>query len=300
MNEITSSFADHSEKESPKRRFTIKKVFFISTGIFSSFIILFLMLILSLRWINPSFTAFTLQEDWEKLEVERYSLTEYWVDEDQLPINIKWAVIASEDQRFWEHNGLDFEAIEKAFQENKSGERVRGASTISQQVAKNLFFWGGRSYFRKGLEAVTTLTIEAFWPKDRVLEVYLNIAEFGPGVYGIGKGSEYFFGKKAFNITDDEAARFAAVLPNPKRMRVEPPTPYVAERKDWILRNMKQLSGIAFVPSNIEQDASEIQDFTKDSLINRIQLKDLQPKMWIPVSDSLHYKLRIDSAKVDS
>ena len=210
----------------------------------------FLFILLSLRWINPSFTAFTLQEDWDELGKDRYSLREEWTSWDQIPENIQWAVIASEDQKFWEHNGLDMEAIKEALQENEEGGRVRGASTISQQVTKNLFLWSGKSYFRKGMEAGITLTIEILWPKERILEMYLNIAEFGPGVYGIGKASDYFFDKQPMELADDEAARMAAVLPNPKRMRVEPPTPYVAERQDWILRNMMQLSGIAYLPES--------------------------------------------------
>lgn len=202
--------------------------------------------IYSLRWINPSFTAFTLQEDWNKLGSERYSLNEYWVDYENIPDNIKWAVVASEDQHFWQHSGIDTKAIERALEEKEKGERVRGASTITQQVAKNLFLNSNKSYARKGIEAVLALTIEVMWPKERILEMYLNIAEFGPGVYGMGKATNHFFDKDARFLNADEAARMAAVLPNPKRMRVEPASPYVAKRKNWILRNMMNLSGVAY------------------------------------------------------
>jgi monofunctional biosynthetic peptidoglycan transglycosylase len=211
-------------------------IFFIG-----SFVILF-----SLKWINPSFTSFTLQEDWEELGKERYSLSEEWVNYNDIPQNIKWAVVASEDQKYWNHPGIDLVAIAEAYQEMENGERVRGASTITQQVAKNLFLSSDKNFFRKGIEAGLAVTIDALWGKERVLEIYLNVAEFGPGIYGIGKASDHFFGKEARSLKDDESARMAAVLPNPKRMRVEPASPYVKERKDWILRNMMNLSGIAY------------------------------------------------------
>jgi len=141
---------------------------------------------------------------------------------------------------------VDIAAIGEAWEEMENGERVRGASTITQQVTKNLFLSGDKTFFRKGVEAVLAVTIDAMWSKERIMEVYLNIAEFGPGVYGIGKASDHFFAKKAYQLNKDEAARMAAVLPNPKRMRVEPASPYVAERKTWILKNMTNLSGIAY------------------------------------------------------
>ncbi len=238
--------------ESLRNKFTFSKIAKIGAGILSVWAVWFTCFILILRWVNPPFTAFTLQEDWPELNADSYDLRDEWVSYEDIPENIKWAVIASEDQRFWQHSGLDIAAIAKAIEENEEGGRVRGASTISQQVAKNLFLWSGKSYFRKGLEAGITLSIETLWPKERILEVYLNIAEFGPGVFGIGKASDHFFAKKAPELTNDEAARMAVVLPNPKRMRVEPPSPFVADRKDWVLRNMTQLSGIAYAPNRIQ------------------------------------------------
>ncbi len=276
-----------------KTKFSVKKSIKIILGLFAGYSFWFLILIFSMNWMNPGFTSFTLQENWNELESERYSLREHWVDYEELPQNIKWAVIASEDQRFWEHPGLDFEAINKAIKEMENGEGMRGASTISQQVSKNLFLWGGKSYFRKGIEAGITLTIEALWSKERILEVYLNIAEFGPGVYGIGKASNHFFSKPAIQLTNEEAARMAAVLPNPKRMRIEPPTPYVAERKDWILRNMMQLSGITYV----EKEAPLDNNGSVDSGLSRskeISYETLKPKMWVPVEDTAFIKARLD------
>ena len=215
----------------------------------------------SLKWINPSFTAFTLQEDWDDLGKERYSLRQEWVSYEEIPQNIKWAVVASEDQKFWNHPGIDLVAIAEAYQEMESGERVRGASTITQQVAKNLFLSSDKNFIRKGVEAGIAVTIDALWGKERVMEMYLNIAEFGPGIYGIGRASDHFFGKNAKYLKDEESARMAAVLPNPKRMSVEPASPYVKVRKVWILKNMMNLSGIAYYEapqSKATQDSVQI------------------------------------------
>jgi monofunctional biosynthetic peptidoglycan transglycosylase len=154
-------------------------------------------------------------------------------------------MIAAEDQRFATHDGFDFEAIEKAREHNRRRRRMRGASTISQQVAKNLFLWPGRSWFRKGVEAGYTVLIEAFWPKRRVLEVYLNVAEFGNGVYGVGAASQHFFKKSPARLSRHESALLAAVLPNPKRFRVDKPSKYVQRRAWWIERQMIRLGPTA-------------------------------------------------------
>ena len=171
-----------------------------------------------------------------------------WVSWEEIAPAAKLAVIAAEDQRFAEHFGFDFEAIGKAAQHNRNHRRKRGASTISQQVAKNLFLWSGRSWTRKAFEAGYTLLIESLWSKQRVLEVYLNVVEFGPGVYGVEAASQKYFRKPAAKLTYPEAALLAAVLPNPKRMRVAAPSTYVQQRAGWILRQMYQLG-----PASIEQ-----------------------------------------------
>ena len=157
------------------------------------------------------------------------------------------AVVASEDQRFPFHLGVDFEAIRKAVSEYKAGEGLRGASTITQQTAKNLFLWNGRSFVRKALEAVLALGIDGLWPKERVLEVYLNIAEFGPGIYGVEAASQIYFGKPARQLSQTQAARLAAVLPNPKMLSVTSPSAYVQERVVWIQQQMNQLSGLRYL-----------------------------------------------------
>ncbi len=212
----------------------------------ASLILLLVVSVIMLRWVNPAVTSFTLQEDWNRYETERINLRDWWVPADEIPVHVKWAVVASEDQKFWEHWGFDLESIREAWDERRDGRRVRGASTLTQQVAKNLYLSPAQSFFRKGVEAGITLLIELFWPKERIIEVYLNIAEFGPGVYGIGKAADTFWGVEATALNPEMASRLAAVLPSPKRMRAEPPSPFAEERSLWILRQMTHLSGTAY------------------------------------------------------
>jgi len=164
-----------------------------------------------------------------------------WVDREHIPARVALAVIASEDQKFPYHAGFDFDAIADAALEGTRSGRLRGASTVSQQVAKNLFLWPGRSLVRKGLEAWFTVAIEALWSKQRILEIYLNICEFGYGVYGIGAASRFFLGKQPADLTRQEAALMAAVLPDPLRLRVDHPSPATLEKRDWIAAQMRQL-----------------------------------------------------------
>lgn len=224
----------------------------IALGVITAFVLIFFLTILSLRWINPPFTAFTLQENWTELEAERYNLRNYWVDDERIPDHLKWAVIVSEDNQFYEHWGIDREAIELALEERDRGEGKRGASTITQQVAKNLFLPPAQTYLRKGIEAVIAVTIELLWSKDRIIEMYLNTAEFGPGLFGIGKASNSLFDKSASELEPETSALFAAVLPNPKRMRVNPPSPFAEERSKWVLRQMTHYSGISFLAESPE------------------------------------------------
>jgi monofunctional biosynthetic peptidoglycan transglycosylase len=162
----------------------------------------------------------------------------HWVPAASISDNARRAVVAAEDQKFWTHNGFDMDAIHKAEQYNLDHpQRRRGASSISQQTAKNLFLWPG-GYVRKGIEAVLTVLIEKIWGKDRILEMYLNIAEFGPGIYGVEAASQNFFGKPAATLTPEEAARLAAVLPNPRHWSVRAPGAYVQTRTAWILGQM--------------------------------------------------------------
>ncbi len=174
-----------------------------------------------------------------------------WVSMDEISPWMGLAVIAAEDQKFPEHWGFDMGAIEKALAHNERNEnRIRGASTISQQTAKNLFLWDGRSWVRKGLEAGLTLGMETVWSKKRILTVYLNIAEFGEGVFGVEAASQRYFHKPASKLSPAEAALLAAVLPNPIRFKASAPTGYVRSRQAWILRQMRQLGGEGFMQAH--------------------------------------------------
>src|SRR5690554_69237 len=207
-------------------------------------IALLLLAILLFRFVNPPTSAFMLAY---QLDNPPRPLRHEWVPLSDISPWMPLAVVASEDQRFPRHRGVDVDAIRKAVSEYKAGEGLRGASTITQQTAKNLFLWNGRSFARKAIEAGLAVTIDGLWPKRRVLEVYLNIAEFGPGIYGVEAASQAYFGKPARYLSQVQAARLAAVLPNPKVLSVNSPSAYVQERVDWIQRQMAQLSGLRYL-----------------------------------------------------
>jgi monofunctional biosynthetic peptidoglycan transglycosylase len=214
----------------------------LATGLLS-LIVLSVLLVAMFRWLPVPFTSFMIQDRIAALREERSGPRppHDWVAWRDISRHAAVAVIAAEDQNFLEHEGFDLKAINKARSDAKRGRRLRGASTISQQVAKNLFLWPGRSWLRKGLEAWLTLWIELLWSKQRILEVYLNSAEFGRGVWGVEAAGRYFFGKPASRLNRNEAALLAAVLPNPKRFRVDRPSPYVLQRQLWILRQMQEV-----------------------------------------------------------
>jgi monofunctional biosynthetic peptidoglycan transglycosylase len=198
-----------------------------------------------LRFVDPPTSAFMLArqaEAWRHRDWD-FRVAHDWRDLEDISPYLPMAVIAAEDQRFATHSGFDLEAIGKAIDHNARGKRVRGGSTISQQVAKNLFLWQGRSWLRKGLEAWYTLLIEAMWPKQRILEVHVNVAEFGDGIYGAQVAARSFWGKDASQLTAEQSARLAAVLPAPRRYSAARPGPYVQRRAGWIQRQMRQLGG---------------------------------------------------------
>ena len=205
--------------------------------------------ILLLRWVEPPSSSFMLQRQitaWQH-GLASFHLRYTWVDWHTISPYAALAVIASEDQKFPQHWGFDFTAITTAVQDHWNGGRLRGASTISQQVAKNLFLWPSPSFVRKGIEAYFTIFIELFWPKRRVLEMYLNLAEFGTDVFGVAAASEAFFRKAPEHLTAHEAALLAAVLPNPRHWHVMRPSAHVLKRRDWILQQMNHLGGTAYV-----------------------------------------------------
>lgn len=190
-----------------------------------------------LRYSNPPVTAMMLQQP-----VPLREISHRWVDRGAIAPSAARAAISSEDQRFLQHNGFDLASIEQAWADYRAGDGLRGASTISQQVAKNLFLWPGRSFVRKGIEAYFTLLIEALWPKERILEVYLNVAELGTGVFGVEAAARRFFGISAAELTPEQAALLAAVLPSPRNYRVEEPSDYVRGRQAWVLGQMRSLA----------------------------------------------------------
>ncbi|KRW80596.1 monofunctional biosynthetic peptidoglycan transglycosylase [Marinobacter sp. P4B1] len=226
-----------------KRSFIRKSLRLLAMA-FGAVVAMVFLTILLFRFVNPPTSAFMLAY---QLGTAPEPLRQEWVLMAEVSPWMPLAVVASEDQRFPYHAGVDFEAIRKAVSEYKAGEGLRGASTITQQTAKNLFLWNGRSFVRKALEAVLALGIDGLWPKERVLEVYLNIAEFGPGIYGVEAASEIYFGKPARKLSQTQAARLAAVLPNPKVLSVTAPTAYVQERVVWIQQQMNQLSGLKYL-----------------------------------------------------
>ena len=207
------------------------------------FIILFvaqLVYIIILRWVDPPITV-TQLISW----IEGYGLKRDYVDYADISPNMKLAVMASEDQLFPVHNGFDWKSIEKAMENNnrKKVKRIKGGSTISQQVAKNVFLWQGRSWIRKGMEAYFTFMIEFVWGKERILEVYLNVAETGKGLFGVEAAARQYFKKSAKKLSPKEAAMIAACLPSPKKYKVAPPSPYITKRYPWVLTQMNNLKG---------------------------------------------------------
>jgi monofunctional glycosyltransferase len=204
--------------------------------------------VLVLRGLPPPASAVMIEAAVENFARGRPMAIRYrWTAWDTIAPSMRLAVVAAEDQRFPSHWGFDFRSIVGAVERNETRRRPRGASTISQQVAKNLFLWRGQSYLRKGLEAYFTVLLELCWPKRRILEMYLNVAEFGDGIYGVRAASEAFFKKPPAHLTQSEAALLAAVLPNPRRFRVASPSSYVQERAHWIAEQMEQLGGPVYL-----------------------------------------------------
>lgn len=223
----------------PKRK--VKKPFAVRclrtlSLVLAAAVLASVLLVVPLRWVEPPTTAFMLGD-----ASGRDPVLYEWTGWPGLGSSAALAVVAAEDQKFAEHAGFDLESIQESVMEYRDGAGLRGASTITQQVAKNLYLWPGRSFLRKGIEAWFAFLIELSWPKRRILEVYLNIAEFGPGLYGVPAASRVYFGKPAGEISDAEAALLAAVLPNPHRLDAARPSAYVRERQRWILRQMQRL-----------------------------------------------------------
>lgn len=227
---------------------TIARVAKYFLSLVTAFLYLSFIAVLLLKWFSPPTTSFMLQrqlEAWnnnEELEI-KYE----WADWDQISPYLKVAAVTSEDQRFAEHWGLDLKAIEEAYNEYQEGESLRGASTITQQVAKNLFLWPGQSFIRKGIEAYFSLLIELMWSKKRILEVYLNIVEFGNGVYGAEAASQTYFNTDAGDLTMIQSALMVTALPSPRRYNLAKPSPYMIDRRNWVLQYMFYLGNTDYL-----------------------------------------------------
>jgi monofunctional biosynthetic peptidoglycan transglycosylase len=228
--------AKDSRNKNKEKRF-IAKLWKWSKRIFLWLFLAQLFYIILLKWVNPPITI-TQLSSW----ISGHGLKRDYVGWNSISRNIKLAVISSEDQLFTDHDGFDWKSIKKAmkYNERKPG-RTRGASTISQQVAKNVFLWQGKSWIRKGFEMYFTFMIELVWGKKRILEMYLNVIEMGDGIFGIEMASQIYFNKSAKNLSRQEAAMIAACLPSPKRWKVKPLSRYVASRSRWVMQQMNFL-----------------------------------------------------------
>ena len=208
------------------------------------FLIISVASVIVFRWVPIPVTPLMLIRCVEhKMDDKEMKLEKDWVPLEELSPHLQLAVVCTEDQNYLKHNGFDFGAIEKAIKHNKTGKRKRGASTISQQVAKNVFLWPGRSWIRKGFEVYFTFLIEVFWSKERIMEVYLNVAEMGDGIYGAEAASKIYFKKSAKDISKRQAASLAVVLPNPLKFNAKKPTAYLNKRIDWTLQQMRFWGG---------------------------------------------------------
>src|SRR5262249_38288707 len=241
---------DDITRKPPKRRGIVRRIGKWLLILAVAWIAITWLLVLVLRFVPPPTSWFMIERSLSaSVHGEKnFSLKYRWTAWSGVSTELPIAMIASEDQKFPFHHGFDVQAIQQAMDEADDGERLRGASTISQQTAKNLFLWGGRNFVRKGLEAYFTVLIEVTWPKRRILEAYMNIAAFGDGIYGADAAARAFFHKPPSQLTAREAALLASVLPNPKKLHADKPGPYLESHADWIERQVHQLGGVSYLP----------------------------------------------------
>ncbi|PVV12036.1 MAG: monofunctional biosynthetic peptidoglycan transglycosylase [gamma proteobacterium symbiont of Ctena orbiculata] len=216
--------------------------------LFIAFFTLLSALLLTLRFVDPPTWSWKLQREFNPPLDHSIESLHVWWDLAYIPAAMQLAVIASEDQNFPNHQGIDFNAVQQVLRDAERGRTLRGASTLTQQTVKNLFLWQRRDWSRKLLEGGLAFLLELMWNKERILEVYLNIVEFGPGVYGVAAASEYWYQLPLDRLTVNQMARLAALLPNPWHYRAEPPTPYIIERAGWIEQQMDQLGYVWLIP----------------------------------------------------
>lgn len=230
-----------------KNRTWVQKILHLITKVMLWFFGLSILFVLIFKFVPVPITPLMVIRVLEqKMEGKEAILSHTWVPIEDISMNLQKAVIASEDQKFLTHYGFDVEAIQKARKSNAKGKKIRGGSTISQQTAKNVFLWPGRSYIRKGFEAYFTLLIEFIWGKERIMEVYLNSIEMGNGVYGAQEASRVWYRKEAQNLSKYEAAGIAAILPNPRVFKASNSSNYIERRKNRILRQMRYLGKVEY------------------------------------------------------
>jgi monofunctional glycosyltransferase len=255
----------------------LKKIvlFFLKSIVF--FFVMSIVLVLMYRFVPVAGTPLMLIREvssWfdNKAQPIKYN----WVSYAEMSPSLSKAVVVAEDAQFYNHWGFDFEAIAKARAYNKTHKKKKGASTITQQTAKNLFLWPQRSWVRKGFEAYFTVLIEALWPKQRILEVYLNIIEMGPGVYGVGAASKEYYKKKPVNLSSSEAALIAAVLPNPRRFKIANPSAYVSKRRSRILARMSPAQ-LKIIQAPQATPSFELEDIEFEELRKEMGLDEILP-----------------------
>lgn len=232
----------------------LQKTWAITKKVLQIFFLFTIAITVLYRFVNPPYTLTMASRKAEAIfsDKKNKSIRHHWKSYNEIAYHLPLAIITAEDQAFPKHIGFDFRAIEKAIEHNekvKQGKRknTRGASTISQQVAKNVFLWQGRSFIRKGLEAYFTLLIEFFWPKKRIIEVYMNVAEMGDMIFGAEAAAQQYFNKPASKLSKSEAATIAVILPNPRKYSATKPGPYVQKRRDWCMDMMQKLGGKSFL-----------------------------------------------------
>jgi monofunctional biosynthetic peptidoglycan transglycosylase len=229
------------------KRPLFKRIGLIAGKVLLWFFLFSVIWVLAYRFINPPLTLLMVQRNWERKAADKPGKIEKkWVKFEDISDNMKRAAVSAEDQLFLQHMGFDIKAIEKAYASNAKGKKVKGGSTISQQTAKNVFLWPGRSYVRKAFEAYFTLLIELLWSKERILEVYLNVIEMGDGIYGAEAAAQAYYHKSCTKLTRSEAALIAACFPNPLRWTPKKPTGYIRHRQYLIMRNMQRLGPLDF------------------------------------------------------
>jgi monofunctional biosynthetic peptidoglycan transglycosylase len=218
----------------------VRRILFGVLKLITLLIVVSLAWVVTYRYVSPPITGMMLYKWWKQ---ENYSIDYRWKSIEEVDSSVPLAFISSEDQKFLDHNGFDVEAIKKAIESNKESKKVRGASTISQQVAKNVFLLPTKSYLRKGLEVYFTFLIELVWGKERIMEVYINVVELGEGVYGVEAAGQKYFKKSAKNLSRQNAALIATALPNPLIYKLKSPSGYMHKRSNWVLRQMNNLGG---------------------------------------------------------